>query len=84
MLDRLEAKSLIERAGMPGDRRYTLVRLTQKGEAVFRTVFTAHIRHLTPFFERALTLQDATQLTELLRRLRDSFRRGGVPKSERG
>ena len=52
VLDRLEAKGLIERVGMSGDRRYTLVRLTQKAEEVFHTVFPAHIHHLKPFLSK--------------------------------
>ena len=83
VLDRLEAKGLIERAGVPGDRRQTLIRLTKKGDDVFRKVFPAHMSHIKPFFEHALTPQDATELKELLLRLRDSFRRGGGPKAGR-
>ena len=84
VLDRLEAKGLIERAGVPADRRRTLIRLTKKRDELFRMVLPAHMTHLKPFFERALTPQDATQLNELLPRLRESFRGGWALKLERG
>ena len=77
VLDRLQAKGVIERAGVPGDRRCTLIRLTKKGDEMFHKVFPAHIGHIKPFFERALTAQEAGQLKDMLVRLRESFRKGG-------
>jgi len=74
VLDRLEAKGLVERSAVREDRRCTMVRLTAKGDALFRKAFPAQIAHLKPFFERALAPREATQLREVLLRLRDSFR----------
>ncbi len=73
VLDRLEKKGLIERMPSREDRRCTLIRLTPKGDARFREVFPAHIHHLKPFFERALTTAEASKLSTLLLRLKDSF-----------
>lgn len=76
VLDRLVVKGLIRRDAVAGDRRRTRVRLTGKGEALFRKSFAAHIAHLRPFFERALTRNEADALKTVLLRIRDSFRPG--------
>ncbi|TLY22151.1 MAG: MarR family transcriptional regulator [Nitrospirae bacterium] len=73
VLDRLEKKGLVERVPSRDDRRCTLIRLTPKGDARFRQVFPTHIRHLKPYFERALTTAEASKLRQLLLRLKDSF-----------
>jgi MarR family 2-MHQ and catechol resistance regulon transcriptional repressor len=74
VLDRLMAKSLIRRDDVKHDRRRIRVRLTEKGDVVFRKTFAAHIAFLRPYFERALSQKDAETLSSLLLRLRDSFR----------
>lgn len=73
VLDRLEAKDLIRRETISADRRSTKVRLTAKGEALFRRTFAAHARFLRPYFARALTQKDADQAKLLFSRIRDSF-----------
>jgi len=73
VLDRLETKGLIARADVAGDRRCTKIRLTDKGEALFRKTFAAHLAFLRPRFERAVTKKEADQLRRLLFRIRDSF-----------
>ncbi len=77
VLDRLAAKGLIKREVVAGDRRSTRIILTEKGDALFRKVFAAHIAHIRPFFERALSQKDVEQMRTLLLRLRDSFQEGG-------
>ena len=74
VLDRLMAKGLIRRDDVKDDRRRIRVRLTEKGDALFRKTFAAHIAFLRPYFERALSQKDAETLSSLLLRLRDSFR----------
>lgn len=74
VLDRLAAKGLIKREAVAGDRRCTKIKLTEKGEALFRKVFAAHIAHIRPFFERALNQKEVEQVRTLLLRIRDSFR----------
>ena len=73
VLDRLEAKGLIKRDHVEGDRRCTKVRLTEKGKALFEKTFAAHAGFLRPYFERAFTQREADQARTLLLRLRDSF-----------
>ncbi|MBI4401626.1 MAG: MarR family transcriptional regulator [Nitrospirae bacterium] len=73
VLDRLEAKGFISRDGVKGDRRCIRIRLTGKGEALFRKTFAAHAAFLRPYFERGLTQKEAEQARALLLRIRDSF-----------
>lgn len=75
VLDRLAAKGLIKREAIQGDRRYTKISLTAKGDKLFRKTFSAHIAFMRPFFERALTPQEVEQACSLLLRIRDSFDR---------
>ncbi len=75
VLDRLEAKDLIRRGIVADDRRCTKIRLTPKGNALFRKTFSAHAAFLRPYFERALTQKEADLAKTLLTRLRDSFKR---------
>jgi MarR family transcriptional regulator, 2-MHQ and catechol-resistance regulon repressor len=74
VLDRLVAKGFIRRDSMKDDRRCVKIRLTQKGDKVFRDTFAAHIAFIRPFFERALSRKDVDVACALLIRLRDSFR----------
>jgi len=73
VLDRLVAKGLIKRETVAGDRRCIKIKLTEKGEVLFRKVFAAHIAHIKPFFERALNQKEVEHLRTLLLRIRDSF-----------
>lgn len=75
VLDRLEAKGIVQRDEVEADRRRTKVRLTEAGQTVFENVFPAHAAFLRPFFEKALSRKEADILRALLLRLRDSFRR---------
>ena len=75
VLDRLVSKGLIRRDAMKGDRRCTKIRLTEKGDTMFRNTFAAHIAFIKPFFERALNQRDVDVARTLLLRLRDSFRK---------
>ncbi len=74
VLDRLAKKGLIKREPVPGDRRSTRIRLTDKGDALFQKCFASHIRFIRPFFERALKPEEVSTARELLNRIRDSFR----------
>ena len=75
VLDRLESKRLIERVPSKKDRRSVTVRLTAKGDELFRKVFPAQVLHLKPYFERALTAREMQELRTLLLKLKDSFER---------
>src|SRR5437868_15300458 len=78
VLDRLVNKGLIRRETVEGDRRFTKVLLTDKGNALFRKTFAAHIAFLRPLFERALTKEEVEMARTLLLRLRDSFQKDGL------
>jgi MarR family 2-MHQ and catechol resistance regulon transcriptional repressor len=43
VVDRLEAKGLVQRVMLPEDRRSTVVKLTAQGEAEFARIFGSHI-----------------------------------------
>ena len=75
VLDRLQAKNLIQRDAVTGDGRCIRIRLTDKGQALFEKIFPAHAAFLRPYFEEALTQKDADQLRTLLVRVRDTFQR---------
>ncbi|EQD56161.1 transcriptional regulator, MarR family [mine drainage metagenome] len=77
LLDRLLLKDLISEEVSPTDRRSRIIRLTEKGEAVFKKTFHAQIDHLDPFFERALTAEEVEQLRALLLKISDVFSRKG-------
>ncbi len=73
VLDRLVAKGFVRRDDVAGDRRAIRVKLTPKGEGVFRKIFPAHAEFLRPFLKRALTPQEVELMRRKLFRLRDSF-----------
>jgi DNA-binding MarR family transcriptional regulator len=75
VLDRLEAKGMIQRDAVEADRRRTKIRLTEKGQSLFEKIFPAHAAFLRPFFEHALSQKEVEALRTLLFRLRDSFQR---------
>ena len=79
VLDRLAAKGLIRRTPVEDDRRSIRIRLTEKGDALFRKTFAAHIAFLRPYFERALTRKDADRLRTLLLRVQKSFQEPSAP-----
>lgn len=82
VLDRLCAKGLIRREPVKEDRRSTFVRLTSKGDALFRKTFGAHVAFIRPYFERALSPEEVEHATALLQRIRDSFQDMPVPGSK--
>lgn len=75
VLDRLEAKGLTERIPSKTDRRSTMIRLTVKGDRLFRKVFPAQIKFLKPYYERALTAGQMKELSGMLLSLKESFER---------
>ena len=52
VLDRLEAKGLIRRESVVDDRRSIKIKLTDKGDQLFRKTFAAHVAFIRPFFEQ--------------------------------
>jgi DNA-binding MarR family transcriptional regulator len=72
VVDRLEARGLVARLASPTDGRSTLVRLTQRGEEVFREVFEPHLAFLAPAFE-SLPECGRKELEKRLRQLREAL-----------
>lgn len=72
IIDRLEAKGLVRREVAAGDRRSLIAVLTPAGQALFETVFPAHIAYLKARFE-GLDKADLTALRGTLKRLRTLF-----------
>jgi MarR family transcriptional regulator, 2-MHQ and catechol-resistance regulon repressor len=72
VVDRLEARGLVERMASPDDGRSTLVRLTPEGDKVFREVFEPHLACLAPAFE-ALPECGRKELEKRLRQLREAL-----------
>lgn len=69
ILDRLEAKGIIERKTNEEDARSQKIMLTPAGQEIFDHAFPAHMRHLEKAFSQ-LSAQEITNLTSALKQLR--------------
>ena len=67
-IDRLEARGLVERAPVPGDRRKVIVRLTPSGRALVDEVVDGHLATERTILEPLSSRQQA-DLAKLLRSL---------------
>ncbi len=72
VVDRLQARGLVERQASQTDGRSTRVRLTDEGERVFREVFEPHLAFLAPAFE-SLPECGRKELEKRLRQLREAL-----------
>lgn len=72
VLDRLEAKGLIQRSRGETDSRQVFVSLTPQGEEVFEQTFQPHLDYMAQFWAR-MPQDRQQQLTELLRELQAAF-----------
>jgi MarR family 2-MHQ and catechol resistance regulon transcriptional repressor len=68
VVDNLEKRGLVERRHCEEDRRAIYVRLTKKGEAMFRDIFPKHARVVTELAS-ALTAREQKTLGVLLKKL---------------
>jgi MarR family 2-MHQ and catechol resistance regulon transcriptional repressor len=68
ILDNLEKESLVERTRSTEDRRVIKVKLTGKGERLFKEIFGKHAEHVTELAS-VLTEQEQIQLSNLLKKL---------------
>ncbi len=73
VLDRLEAKGLLARHTVEGDRRAIHIQLTTAGEELFHTVFPLHAEFMRPFLQQEFSPKEVDALRTQLFRLRDSF-----------
>ncbi|MDO5753668.1 MarR family winged helix-turn-helix transcriptional regulator [Arthrobacter sp.] len=72
MVDRLEARGLIQRRTPENDRRGVLIGLTEEGVALQKKVGREHVRNIMELMEAALTDEEMLTLLELTGKLRDS------------
>lgn len=70
MVERLEAKGLVTRCAAEGDRRGTLIRLTDEGAALQKEIGRRHVRSIRKYLEPALDEQQLGVLLELCTTLR--------------
>ena len=68
VIDQLEAKSLVQRAADPVDRRATLVKLTPAGQKLSDRVRAARRGHTEQYFGR-LNANDRAELARILAQL---------------
>lgn len=72
MLERLEARGLVQRAKCVQDCRQTLVSLTSEGQALYEQVFPAYVAKFRTF-EDAISADEQKRLVRSLRTLKAAF-----------
>lgn len=77
VVDRLSARSWVERVAHESDGRCQIIRLTQAGEALFEKVFPAHLTHMNTCFAGA-TAAEHTDWQTTLRSLEQVLRKGAA------
>jgi MarR family 2-MHQ and catechol resistance regulon transcriptional repressor len=78
LVDRLEAKGLVERQECPSDRRARYAALTADGEKLVSRIFPEHARHIARAMS-GLTAGETGQATALLRTLGTSAAELSLP-----
>lgn len=68
VVDKLQARGLVRRTAVPGDRRQVAVELTEAGRTLIEEVFPRHAADIAAAMS-GLTAEELTQLDGLLRRL---------------
>ncbi|GAB3526009.1 MarR family winged helix-turn-helix transcriptional regulator [Arthrobacter monumenti] len=74
MVDRLEARGLLDRKQAPEDHRGVLIGLTQEGAELQKTIGREHVRSIGRIVGGALSPEELTQLQALTMKLRASIR----------
>jgi DNA-binding MarR family transcriptional regulator len=72
VIDRLEAKGLVERWAVEGDGRKTIIALTRRGDRVFKKEFPRHVSYLKDRFDQ-LGPRDRDQAVRLLQKIQQIF-----------
>ena len=72
VLERLEAKGMLERKLNPEDARSQMIGLTKTGQDLFEKVFPAHIQHLEKAFVK-LSSKQLKDVQDSLQSLKDIF-----------
>lgn len=74
MVDRLVAKGYVEKCSDAHDRRGTVVRITDAGYDVYRTVAVQHMASITDVMTRTLSPEELQQLQALTDKVRSGTR----------
>jgi MarR family transcriptional regulator, 2-MHQ and catechol-resistance regulon repressor len=69
VVDNLVREGLVERIQSPDDRRAYIVKLTEKGESLFRNIFARHAKYVTDLVHGALSEDEILKLSALLKKL---------------
>ena len=72
VLERLEAKGILERKLNPEDGRSQIIGLTQKGQALFEKVFPVHLQHLEKAFSK-LSEKELEEVSKALQSINKIF-----------
>jgi DNA-binding MarR family transcriptional regulator len=72
LLDKLEARGLIERFAVPSDRRALDIRLTEAGTIIWQDINQCGMR-VREFAMQGMNDAERQQLTDLLVRVRDNL-----------
>lgn len=67
VVDRLEKKGLVERHGDPNDRRVRIIKLTEPGQQLIRTLFNQHSQDMENALSH-LNREERQRLIELLKK----------------
>ncbi len=72
VLERLEAKGILERNLNPEDARSQMIGLTKEGQALFERVFPMHLQHLEKAFSK-LSEKELAEVTKSLQVINHIF-----------
>ena len=72
VLERLEAKGIVERKINPGDGRSQMIGLTESGQTIFAKIFPEHLEHLDHAFKK-LSTEQLKQVEDSLNVLKSIF-----------
>ncbi len=81
VLDRLEAKGLLNRHACVEDGRSWIAKLSPEGQALFETIFPAHLKTMRPLFEQ-FGNEQLESLRGQLQQLRQAFENASAPAEE--
>ncbi len=73
LIDRMEKGQLVMRTNAPGDRRYNIVKLSDKGKALLEQVESAYIREVQQVIS-PLKEPELDKLIEMLWRIRKAVK----------
>lgn len=76
VVERLQAKRLVQREVSSSDKRSQIVKLTDRGAAIFDQVFPAHLNHVDRVFSE-ISQNELDEMESVLKRLRHVFTEAG-------